>query len=156
MVKRFVICLFFLLLLTACGGEESGTPEPIDEDVDVCELCYMSVFDNQFAAQIVTEDGKALKFDDIGCLAAYIVDNEQEGTPYVRDFDTLEWVHVDEALFVFGEEIETPMNSGLASFANKESMDQFLSENAGSEWSWEEVLESGKGSGIDEHELSHD
>lgn len=155
-MKPFFLLLIVLLLLTSCGGASDLTPQSIDEEVDVCEACSMMVQDNQFSAQIVSSSGEVYKFDDVGCMAMYINDNQSEGQPYVRDFNTKEWLKVENALLILAEDVETPMNYGFVSFANRDDLNHFLTEFKGKELTWEHVLENMKErSSGDENQHSH-
>lgn len=134
---------FTLTMLLAGCGEASYLPVSIDEAVDVCAECNMSVQDNSFAAQLVNQGGEVLKFDDIGCLAQYLNGRDSEsGKAYVRDFPSLEWVTLEESHFIHSTELTTPMNYGFAAFKKEEDKEQFSKkyENVG----WEEVQQLAK------------
>lgn len=154
---RNIFSLFILvMLLASCGKVGAIVPQDIDEEVDICKSCTMMVQDNQFSAQIVTSSGQILKFDDIGCLAMYINDNQPDGQPYVRDFYTSEWVEVDKASFVFTEDVETPMNYGFLAFSSKANVEKFLRESSGEQMMWNQVKEKMKErSSHDETEHTH-
>ena len=143
--RRVVIIVALLLLLSlvlvACGNSAAGKPKPIDEEVDVCANCNMTVMDNQFATQIVTKEDESLKFDDIGCMAVYTYTNDPDGTAYVRDFYTENWTDVEQAFFASTESIKTPMGSGFITFESKGNLDKFLSEYKADEVTWPKILE---------------
>src|SRR5690242_12190335 len=46
-------------------------PQPIAWDREACAHCHMHIGEPRFAAQLQTEDGRVLNFDDPGCLLAY-------------------------------------------------------------------------------------
>lgn len=148
MVNQFsfrVLLVFALLaFLSACGGKDPVLPQAIDEEIDVCEVCYMMVPDNGFGAQIVDSNGKAYKFDDIGCMAMYINDYQPEGQAYTRDYYTNEWFEIEKSLFVLTEDVETPMNYGYVSFGSRTNLDKFLTESNGAEMTWGDVLDTMK------------
>ncbi|WP_374724258.1 nitrous oxide reductase accessory protein NosL [Calidifontibacillus erzurumensis] len=161
MFKRFIayfpILSLLIMLFSSCGQQSTAiSPKAIDEEVDVCGACMMMVQDNQYSAQVVKTNGEAFKFDDIGCMAMYIIDNQPGGQPFVRDFYTSEWLKVEDAFFVLTDEVETPMNYGFLAFTNKSDRDQFLAESKGEEISWNEVIEIMKERGSHhENELSY-
>lgn len=155
-MKRFsYLCLTllaFTLILAACsdnGNNDNGNsesdaeqsendvselayePEDIDPETDVCDICAMAVADDQFATQIVLENDRALKFDDLGCLYEWLDENgtDEVGAKFVRDFNTAEWIQLEEATYVFAEEIETPMAYGVISFKNSEDAEQYVADN---------------------------
>lgn len=157
-MKRFsyllLTLLAFTLILAACSDNDNGNndngnsesdaeqsendvselayePEDIDPETDVCDICAMAVADDQFATQIVLENDRALKFDDLGCLYEWLDENgtDEVGAKFVRDFNTAEWIQLEEATYVFAEEIETPMAYGVISFKNSEDAEQYVADN---------------------------
>ena len=54
--------------LTACTVE----PQPINYGTDGCHYCKMTIVDNQHAAQLVTEKGRAYKYDAIECMMNHL------------------------------------------------------------------------------------
>jgi nitrous oxidase accessory protein len=98
----------------ACGV---GRPGRIVYGGDACAHCHMTIVDPRFAAQLITPKGKALAFDDIGCLITY-ARARLPGVPapdvWVNDFlspdSLLEGTH---AVFLQADSIATPMGSHL-------------------------------------------
>jgi copper chaperone NosL len=62
---NLAISLLALVLFSSCS---SSGPEKINLNKDDCHNCKMSISDKRFACEIVTEKGRAYKFDDITCL----------------------------------------------------------------------------------------
>lgn len=118
-----MIIAAFTLVLAACGSDDAKEyePEAINEDTDVCEVCAMTVHDDQHATQIITTDEKSLKFDDLGCLYEWKDENDADkiGAEFVRDYNTEAWVQIKDATFVYHEDFQTPMAYGVYSFADK-------------------------------------
>ena len=85
-------------LMTGCGGQ-SAQPVAINESVDKCDICNMQIADDHNATEIILKDGKALKFDDIGDLFAWIKKNgtEKIDVKFVRDYHTKEWMNLNDA-----------------------------------------------------------
>ena len=79
------------------------------------------VTDNQFATEIILENGKALKFDDIGCMYKWMEIDSGEKTKekFVRDYDSKDWISLEEATYVYDKTITTPMAYNVISFKNK-------------------------------------
>lgn len=150
-----VVLAALMLVLAACGGDAGSdkdatdgkdtnqevaendatddkvyTPEDI-KDTDVCEVCAMSVPDNQHATQIILKNEKSLKFDDLGCLHEWKDENGEDdiGAEFVRDFHTEEWIEIKDATFVYDEEIETPMAYGVISFKNADEAEAYIDEH---------------------------
>lgn len=143
----FAVLTVFTLILAACseddntnatedaGSENTETleyePEEIDPDTDVCEVCGMSIKDDEYATEIILENDKALKFDDLGDLYVWLDENEEEevGAKFVRDFNTKDWVQLEDATFVYDEEISTPMGFGVISFKKTEDAEEYIDDN---------------------------
>lgn len=143
-----IISAVFILFLAACGSndkpnndtEDVGSnetagleyqPEEINPDIDVCEVCAMAVADDQHATQIILKNERSLKFDDLGCLYEWIEENGEDeiGAKFVRDFNTEEWILLEEATYVFDENIETPMAYGIISFEEQTDAEQYVEDN---------------------------
>ncbi|WP_054958089.1 nitrous oxide reductase accessory protein NosL [Paenibacillus dakarensis] len=127
-----LVTLSLLVMLTAgCGGDTKFEPAAIDENADKCAVCNMQVKDDQHAVQIVLKDSKVLKFDDLGDLFKWKQNNgtDQIGAEFVRDYNTKEWIHLQEASYVYDKSIRTPMAYGVISFQKKEDAEKFVSEH---------------------------
>ncbi len=99
---------------------------------DVCDECSMIINEERFAASYVTRSGEVHRFDDIGGMLMYDHEHQEDVHRYwVHDFDTKEWIDVNEAHFVLNDELATPMGWGLAAFATQEQAEAFVAENGG-------------------------
>ncbi|AYB39846.1 nitrous oxide reductase accessory protein NosL [Brevibacillus laterosporus] len=116
-------------LITGCGGQ-SAQPVAINESVDKCDICNMQIADDHNATEIILKDGKALKFDDIGDLFAWIKKNgtEKIDVKFVRDYHSKEWMNLNDATFAYDKEFKTPMAYGVYSFKDKQSAEAFVKE----------------------------
>lgn len=128
-------------LLSSCSTE----PVPIEFGKDDCYFCKMTLMDNKFGAEIVTAKGKVYKFDDMNCfLKFYHLGFEEERNmkyKLVIDYATPgKLIDARDAFFVKSESLRTPMNSGIAAFENKASMDTFKKESSGIYLGWGEVI----------------
>lgn len=87
-------------------------PVPVIWDKTACAHCRMHIGEPAFAAQLQTEDGRVLDFDDPGCLFE-LVDKQQPAirAAYFRHVDEDRWLPRDGAGFV--ERSPTPMGYGL-------------------------------------------
>jgi len=98
-----------------------------------CEMCNMKVYEvtddlGKFSGQAIKEDGTIAFYDDIGCLLNAELAHNEKNQKYVRDYNTLEWVLVDDATIV-KTDLKSPMNWGYVFFKNKEDADQFIADN---------------------------
>lgn len=61
-----------LVLVVRDGTRIPDTVQPIAWNVEACAHCKMLIGDPAHAAQIITEDGDVLSFDDPGCAVRYL------------------------------------------------------------------------------------
>jgi len=108
-----VAALAGLGVLVARAQRPPEGVEPVAWDRAACAYCRMHVGDPRFAAQVQTEEGEVLNFDDPGCLMRYA----SERHPHVRamyfhDERQDLWRPREQTAFVPGA--STPMGYGLA------------------------------------------
>lgn len=126
----FMVLTGFIMIFAACG-KEAVQPVAINEATDTCEVCNMAVVDNQYATQIVLENGKSYVFDDVGCMYEWLDTNKNEkiAAEFVRDYNDKEWISVDDATYVYNQSVKTPMAYNVISFKDKASAEAFSAEN---------------------------
>jgi len=99
-------------LLARAQQAPSGV-EPIAWDRAACAHCRMHVGDPRFAAQLQTEEGDVLNFDDPGCLLRYAHERHPRvRAMYFRDVREDRWWARDQVGFV--PMAPTPMGYGIA------------------------------------------
>lgn len=137
-VKARVAVIASALFITSCSTE----PQPIAYGKDACEDCKMTIMEPGFAAQIVTNKGRAFKFDDAHCVANYLAKNGEEHISRVvfNDFsDNKNFVDAGKAFFVQSAQIKSPMNGNAAAFASKAAAEKMAAEKSGTLKSWNEL-----------------
>lgn len=85
-------------------------------------MCRMAISEKRFAAEFITKDGEALKFDDIGCLRDYVKskgNRDQIAAYFFNDYETTRWIAGTSAHFVKSDEFKTPMSGGIVAFEDK-------------------------------------
>ena len=86
----------------------------------MCAYCRMAISQKQFAAEALDPDREPLKFDDIGCMLRYRARAEQKpAAVFVVDYETRQWIAADNASFVRGSRIATPMGGGILAFGDR-------------------------------------
>jgi len=125
-----VVMLTVMLLVAGCGKDDYP-PVPINEEIDRCETCNMAIKDDAYATQIITKEGRSLKFDDLGCLVEWRVEHGTDtiAATYVRDHSSLEWIKYDKAYYVYDASIQTPMAYGVISFESEKAANDYISEH---------------------------
>lgn len=138
---KIIAALGLLTLVTACSQE----PAEVHYGSDECVHCKMMITDQQFASQIVTEKGKALKFDAIECMAVYQrehADELQGAIRYVSDYNQPgNWLEAREAQFVKSEVVNSPMGESLLAFPSEEEAKKHITERPGQLLDWAEVAQ---------------
>jgi copper chaperone NosL len=123
--KRALLLLPFLSsMLLSCG--QSG-PTPIKFKVDRCDHCKMTIMDARFAGEMITEKGRAYKFDDVKCMVNYINENP---TPKSRSVwisayeSTNALLDATKAFYVKSEILKSPMGGNIAAFSTREAAEE--------------------------------
>jgi len=118
---RIIGLIFLLLLILSCGDTHEEGPSAIYYGEDICERCKMIISEKEFAAQYRLSDGKTVKFDDIGCMIHFMDEQKPEHleSVYVTDYDSGEWVNIENGYFVHTENVITPMGYGILSLSNE-------------------------------------
>ena len=126
LILIFVMAAF---ISVACGRSEYAA-RAVNEETDRCAQCNMAVADDAHATQIVLKDGRALIFDDIGCMYAWMAENgdDEVGQAFVRDYHDLGWIKLEKAYYVYDASFRTPMAYGVLSFASKSDAEAFIAE----------------------------
>jgi copper chaperone NosL len=136
-----VCCVAALVVLASC---QKKTIEPVAiEADDMCSFCRMSISEKRYAAELIDDDGQALKFDDIGCMTNFLKQKRNNGpvaAMFVMDFDRREWLKAEDAFYVRSEEFKTPMNGGLAAFKDQASAQAAVAKYHGTMQSFAEVM----------------
>ena len=104
-----MLASFALIALVAC--ESATNPDDPVWGKQACGSCAMLVSDPAYAAQLATQEGTRVYFDDIGCMASYI--QERRITPakmWVRDASG-KWLDARTTKYKSGA--RTPMDFGF-------------------------------------------
>ena len=123
MKKITLLTVLFLLSLNGCKNEVDFSPRKVNYDRDVCHVCKMGLSDPKYDVQAINEHGEVRWYDDIGCLAEDMRDqdfNTWKGKQYkiwIGDADTGEWIDAEKAWYRYGD--RTPMGYGYGALKNK-------------------------------------
>lgn len=158
MILTIGVLAVAVLALGCSSSNDKYDPVPIEEGVDVCEVCSMMVADDEYATQLILDGGRALKFDDIGDLFVWLEHNGDDGinVKYVRDFHTAEWIELEEATFAYDETFKTPMGFGVLSFKDKQEAQDYINEQqTGIVLTYAELADHHWHSSMDHHDHDH-
>lgn len=138
MKKTVLIFAILTVVLSAC----SISPQPINYGKDGCSFCKMTIVDKQHGAQIVTEKGKAFKFDAIECLLNYNNQNQEQPVALflINDFNgSGDLIDATKATYLISENIPSPMGAYLSGFESQQKAVEIQQENGGELFNWEEL-----------------
>lgn len=123
-------------MLASC----SAGPQPIIYGQDLCAHCEMSITDQRFGSELVTDKGKTFMFDSIECMVDYANDKESNGTFYVTCFDQPnELKDAASCSFVISKEIPSPMGAFLSAYNNPQKANAVMAKAGGQLFTWEEL-----------------
>jgi copper chaperone NosL len=131
LIKLLIICGLF----TAC----TPTAEPISFGEDACAHCKMTIVDEPFAAEVVTQKGKVYKFDAIECMVEYlkIKQSDKMALMLVRDYENpKEWQDATQCNYLISKDLPSPMGAGLSAWLSKESAKTMKAEKDGEVFDW--------------------
>ncbi|POY35159.1 hypothetical protein C3K47_16385 [Solitalea longa] len=130
--------LLLLLLTAACNKKE---PQPISYGTDACDMCKMNIMDDKFGAEIINKNGKVFKFDSAECMVDYVL----TGTENLEQFYVTnhsqpnELIDAQKAVFLHGENINSPMGGHLAALSTKKEAEKMQQQSGGELLTWEQV-----------------
>lgn len=119
-------------LFAACGRAEIAPVEINPEDM--CSMCRMAISEKQYAAEFITKDGDAMKFDDLICLREYLKTkggHDQIAAYFVADYETKKWLKAESARFVKSAEFATPMGGNIVAFGSYEKAKEAMANYKG-------------------------
>ena len=135
---------FWVIIALVClSGCKTASIEPVAlEREDICSYCKMAISEKQYAAEFIDNDGKAFKFDDIGCMVNFIQTKKVSNVAayFVMDLDNKEWLKADDAFFVRTPAFYTPMGGNTAAFKDKSRAQKAVEMYRGKLLSFKEVL----------------
>ena len=127
-----LLAMTLATVVAACSADTA--PQPVALGKDNCEGCNMTIVDQKFACEFITDKGKCFKFDDLSCLFHYMnkqqVSDSTVARIYVADYtapDSL--IDVTKAHLVLGATIQSPMNGGVAAFKDNAQAVRFARDN---------------------------
>lgn len=144
-MRQILTLVILALLVVSIGGCASAdaAPQPptIRYGVDVSDECGMIIDDPRFAVAALPTHGDPLLFDDLGDFLSYHQSRQPSlRAVFVHDFQTREWILADQAWHVASPKIITPMDAGLASFADESTAQAEAARLEGQVLDWPAVL----------------
>lgn len=137
---RYISALGLSLLLWSCNPQS----QPIDYGADKCEFCRMSIVDQRFGGEIVTQKGKIYKYDAVECLVNYIDERIEDETALklvlTNTYDNPGKLNdAKSCVYLKSENMPSPMGMYLNPFQNPAEAEKAKTQNEGQIMSWEEL-----------------
>lgn len=136
-----VIAVLFFGLVSCSSG-----PQPIKLGEESCNFCKMTISDNRFGAEIVTNKGKVYKFDDTHCVLGFMkantINNSDIKDIYLVNFDEPHnFIPAQQAFLLKSSELHSPMGGNVAAFDDKVKMEKANTaiKEQGSVVTWDEL-----------------
>ncbi|QED46781.1 nitrous oxide reductase accessory protein NosL [Cytobacillus dafuensis] len=153
-MRKILVYFIGIIILSGCAGTQSFEPVEINPEIDVCEICNMSIAHENYATEIISSEGDVFKFDDIGCMVEFLekdksLAKDKVAKQFVRDSETGEWLELKDAFHAFHPEFWTPMANGIVTFKDQERAESYMKEQGKGElynyerflkhqWSWKQ------------------
>ncbi|MBL9012918.1 MAG: hypothetical protein JNL83_02010 [Myxococcales bacterium] len=115
-MKKLVLAIVVLaaagVLIVRCGTRLPDEVQPIAWNEAACGHCHMLIGDPAFAAQVITDEGEVVSFDDPGCAARYLRAHEGHvHRAWFHEGRGDRWLPIDDVGFV--RVPASPMGSGM-------------------------------------------
>ena len=139
-IIKFASVTAFIFMFTACNPES----KPILYGEDKCEFCRMSIVDQRFGGEIVTQKGKIYKFDAVECLVNYIDERVEDETKLkfvlTNTYDNPGGLtNASECTYLKSENMPSPMGMFINPFSERSEAIKQQKQNTGTLFSWEEL-----------------
>ncbi len=135
-------------LLASCSGEDPIGPPQVRLGRDECVECGMAIAEDRCSAAVLVEDEdgrRHLHFDDIGCLLDWERQVASEAEPprilgrFVHDYGSRAWCAAENAGYLDGASVRTPMASGLLGFESRDAAERAHASHGGRVRLWGEL-----------------
>jgi copper chaperone NosL len=107
----------------------------------------MTLMDDKFGGELVTNKGKVFKFDDIKCMISF--QNSSEGkadgyayelvVDYAHAADAFDLIPAGDAFYLQSTKVKSPMAGNVAAFKQQAEQQEYQKKWNGSVLSWNEV-----------------
>jgi copper chaperone NosL len=105
----------------------------------------MTIVDNRFGSELITNKGKVYKFDAAECMVNFLKQNmikqEDIKTRLVTDASKPgEFTDAVQATYLISGKFPSPMGANLSAYASRIDAERFQKEFSGELKSWDEIL----------------
>ena len=121
----------------------SAKPTPIHYGMDNCSYCEMTIVDNKYSAELVTDKGKIFKFDAIECMIRHIQTDPDQLYKYllVADLNNPgDLINAEDAFYLISAKLPSPMGENLSGFSTEIDINYYRNNYDGIIYSWKEII----------------
>jgi copper chaperone NosL len=131
---KYLYGTLFLVVLNACNPES----KPIVYGEDKCEYCRMSIVDQRFGGEIVTQKGKVYKYDAVE--DKHVEDESKLKLVLTNAYDSPgKLTDVNSCYYLISKNMPSPMGMFLNPFVSLEAATVTQKEQSGAILSWKEL-----------------
>ena len=142
-MKRLLSPAIAVVALLLMGNASGIRPVEILPEADECANCRMSVQNDRFSSQLLTQTGDVLKFDEIGCMVSYAKKKPLAPSSlkagFVHDFHSGKWLALSEAVLVKSR-FPTPMRAGILAFPSEGEARRLHAKYQGKVTTWDTLV----------------
>jgi len=139
---RWLVCLWSAIAISSCSVE----PQPINYGQDHCAFCQMTIVDDRYASELVTDKGKVFKFDAVECLINYNLQNdlsmEQISFLLVTDYSNpATLIDASQGFYLRSVKLPSPMGMFITGFGDQAEAQRIAAKVHGKIYTWDELLQ---------------
>lgn len=132
--------LVIFLFVSSCSPEK----EPINYGQDNCHSCNMTIVDNQYGSEVVSNKGKVYKFDAVECMLNFLDEGElNQGEVALKLVNGYNkpgpLVDATQAYYLRSEALPSPMGYFITPFTNKNKAESVKQKKGGKVYNWESL-----------------
>lgn len=140
-MKHFISKAMILLGIGVVGTACTPEKQPIKYGKENCVYCNMTIVDQKFGSEIVTDKNKVYKFDAVECMINFLkegkVDTANVAMKLVNTFDDPGKLHeAEQCHYLRSAEMPSPMGLNINPFKGKEAAQEKKDQNGGKLYDW--------------------
>lgn len=118
--------------------------KPIIYGQDTCDYCWMSIVDQRFGGEIVTQKSKVFKFDAVECMINYLDERVEDRSEIelilTNAYDNPgKLVNAEECHYLKSKNMPSPMGMFINPFEDSSEALKNQREHTGTIYKWEEL-----------------
>lgn len=142
-MKLINLTLLILFFIIGCNPK----PKEITYGIDACEYCKMTIVDPKWGAELVTNKGKAYKFDVVECMVAYyLTEIKDKNTVHslwtINFLEPKTFLDAKTAFYIRTREFQSPMGLNVISLKNERELSRLPLKQEYEILNWDSVVKA--------------